>query len=124
MQPDQKVVIDGVVGKDAGALESADQSEVCDLMRLQSVKRRSAIAHRALGRIEKAGHDVEGRRLARSIRSDQADDLAFSDREVHIGQGNETPEVHGDLFNAQCSRQSRHHACSFASCSKIATVLF
>ena len=34
VQPDQQIVVNGVVRKHAGALEGADQSEVGDLVRL------------------------------------------------------------------------------------------
>jgi hypothetical protein len=64
MQPDQQIVVNGIVRKHAGALEGADQSEIGDLVRLQSVERRAAIAHGAVGWIQKAGDDVEGRGLA------------------------------------------------------------
>ena len=121
MQPDQQIVVDGIVRKNAGALKRADQSEIGDLVRLQSVERRSAIAHGAMGRIQKAGDDVEGRGLAGAVRPDQADDLALADREIHVRERNEPAEVHGHLFHAQCRRGSCHHACSLASRSENAT---
>src|SRR5436309_2041080 len=48
MQPDQQIVVNAVVRKYAGALECADQTEISDLMRLQSIERRSTIAHGAM----------------------------------------------------------------------------
>src|SRR5437867_9096595 len=41
--PDQEIVVHSVVGKNAGALEGADQAEIGDLMRLQSVQRGALI---------------------------------------------------------------------------------
>ena len=49
VQPDQQIVVNGVVRKHAGALEGADQAEVGDLVRLQAVERRTAIADGAVG---------------------------------------------------------------------------
>ena len=121
MQPDQQIVVNGIVRKHAGALEGADQAEVGDLVRLQSVERRPAIADGAVGRIQKAGDDVEGRGLAGAVGPDQADDLALADRKIHVRERNEPPEMHGDLLDLQCRCGSRHHACSLASRSENAT---
>src|SRR5207249_10895184 len=99
----------------------ADQTEISDLMRLQSIERRSTIAHGAMGWIQKAGNDVERRGLTGAIGPDQADDLALADREIHVRERNKPPEVHGDLFHPQCRRWSCHHACSSASRSEKAT---
>src|SRR5436309_1466015 len=121
MQPDQQIVVNAVVRKYAGALECADQTEISDLMRLQSIERRSTIAHGAMGWIQKAGNDVERRRLAGAVRPDQADDLALANRKVHVRERNETAEMDGHLFHPQCRRGSCHHACSLASRSEKAT---
>ena len=120
MQPDQQIVVNGVVRKHAGALERADQAEIGDLVRLQSVERRAAIADGAVGRIQKAGNDVECRGLAGAVGPDQADDLALADRKIHVRERDEAPEVHGHLLDLKAVAGC-HHACSLASRSANAT---
>ncbi len=93
MQPDQQIVVDGIVRKDAGALERAGQTKAGDLVRLQPPEGGSTIAHRASGRVQKARDDVEGRRLAGPVGADQADDLALADRKIHVRECHEPAEV-------------------------------
>src|ERR1700744_922493 len=114
MKPDQEVVVDGVVGKDAGALERAHEPDVGNLMRLQSVKLCAAIGDAAVRRRQKAGDDVEGGGLAGAVRPDEADDLAFVDGKVQVRQRYEAAEVDADVLDLQGGR-GRHHAGSFAS---------
>src|SRR3974390_1840094 len=113
MQSDHEVIVDRIIRENAGALKSADQTEVGDFMRFQSVQRRSAIADRAMSWPEKTGDDVEGGRFPGAVRSDQADDLSFADGEVEIRKRHETAEANGDLFDLQGARL-HHHACSSA----------
>jgi hypothetical protein len=53
---------------------------------------------RTLARFEEAGHHVEGRRLAGSVRADQADDLAGMDVEMQVCDGHEAAKAHADMI--------------------------
>ena len=50
-------------------------------------------AHRALVRLEDAGHALQQRRLARAVVADDAEDLALLDVEGDVLQGDELVEA-------------------------------
>ena len=56
-------------------------------------------SHPAVGRLVDATDDVEHRRLAGAVRTDQPADLALLDREAQAVQRNDATEAHGDLAN-------------------------
>src|ERR1700758_5499361 len=114
MQSDHEIVVDGVIRENTGALKGADQTEVGDLMRFQSVQRRSTVTDRTMGWAKKAGDDVECGSFPGAVRSDQADDLSFPDGEVEIRKRNQATEANSDLFDLQGDGRCRHHACSSA----------
>jgi hypothetical protein len=55
----------------------------------------------AAGRVVDAGNDVEERRLAGTVRTDQAHDRVLGDREVDAAHGDEAAEALGDVRGAQ-----------------------
>jgi hypothetical protein len=50
------------------------------------VKRFSQVSHIATRRLDQAGNNPQQRRLARARTAQQADDLAFEQRHVHIAE--------------------------------------
>ena len=56
-------------------------------------------SHTSGGRLVDAADDVEHRRLAGAVRTDQPADLTVLDREAQAVQRNDAPEAHGDLAN-------------------------
>ena len=53
--------------------------------------------HDAVGRVEEAGDHLDGRRLARSVRAQVADDLAGTHDEAHLVDGGNPVESLGQL---------------------------
>ena len=72
----------------------------------QPSMRSSSSAHRAAGRAHEAGHRVDDRGLARTVRADQADDLAGAHLEAHAIDGDHRAEAHGEVLHLQ--GQGRH----------------
>ena len=58
----------------------------------------------AVCRLVYTGDHVEGRRLSRAVRADQCDDLALIDLHGEVIYGNNTAELHGDMFQAEYIR--------------------
>ena len=50
---------------------------------------------RSGGRRERAGDQIEGRRLTRPVRADEAQDLALLDREIDLIDGEKPPKPFG-----------------------------
>ena len=59
---------------------------------------------RSARRRGEAGDDVEDRRLARAVRTDEPDDLAGFDREAHAVDRDDTAELHDEIASPRARR--------------------
>src|SRR5438876_1166500 len=81
-EPEPEVLLDRQLGEDPASLRHERKTGPRDLLGSPSEQLLVAEAHTPAGRDE--AHDrVEGRRLAGSVWTDQADELAGADRERH-----------------------------------------
>src|SRR5690606_25159166 len=88
-------------GQDAHELEGAGDAAPRDLVRGQAGNALSRQAYLAAGRRQRAGDQVEHGGLARPVRPDQAEDLAFADVEADIVDGDEAAELLARAGNAE-----------------------
>src|SRR5262245_6351870 len=113
VQADQHIFEYGVAYKDARALKRAYQAEGRDVMRLEPVQQRIAIANLARGGLEKSGKDIEGSRFTGTVRTNEGDDLSVENLEIEIRQGDEPAKMHRDMRDRKShlprSSASRHH---------------
>ena len=98
---DEQIVEDVHARKDARQLEHAHQPAPRQALRLQSGARLAVEPDRALIAREVAGHDVEQRRLARSIRADEADEFARRHIERDVGDGDEAAEAFAHALHGE-----------------------
>ena len=107
MTADQEVLQNGGVLEELDVLEGAREAERCDAMRRQ----RGDVAARepnapAVGEVD-AAHQVEERRLAGSVRSDDGEHLALLDLEAHVVDGANAPEADRQVRNSEVAHRSR-----------------
>ena len=96
MQAEQHVLQAGQLLKQRGELKRAHQPALDDLMRPESADVFAVEPDGAGGGSDEAGQQVEAGRLARAIRTDQADDLALRNAEIDTVDGGESAEVPGE----------------------------
>ena len=82
-------------------LKCPRDSAMADLVGWQAGYVFTVEADRASSRTQRACDEVEGRALARSVRPDETDDLAFLHFEGHPVDCNESPEALGKLGGDQ-----------------------
>ena len=107
MTADEEVLQDGGVLEELDVLEGARQAERRDAMRRQ----RGDVAARepnapAVGGVD-AAHQVEERRLAGSVRSDDGEHLALLDVEAHVVDGTNAPEADRQVLDGEVAHLSR-----------------
>src|SRR5205085_3062903 len=99
-------------------LERADQAPRADLVRRHADDRRAAKADVAAVGMDEAGDEAERRRLARAVRTDEADDRPLLDRERQVLHGLEPAEALGDAVDDEKTQRlyskSVRHFCMIA----------
>ena len=88
-------------GQHAHELECPGEAQPGDLVGRQPVDGLSRQPDGAGIRLQGAGEEIERRRLARTVRSDQADDLGFADRHRQSVHGHEAAEPAGQAFDLE-----------------------
>jgi len=107
MITDHHVFDDGHVFKEAQILKRARQAERGALVRRESAKRFSVKTRvAARGRVN-AGNEIEQRRLARAVRSDERDDFVRFHRERNIIDGENAAECFGEMFDLEKGHEER-----------------
>src|SRR5579859_2625671 len=94
---DHDVVQRGHVGEEPDVLEGAGQAQAGDLVGPAAGQVDTGEAGLALGRLIHVGEDVERRRLARPVRTDQGEDLALVDVQVELGDRHDPAEADGQV---------------------------
>ena len=98
---DPQVVAHGEVGEELEALERA-RYRAGPFVWVETDSIRGPLEPDAPGgRRHHPGNDVEERRLAGAVRSDEPGHLADTHVDVDIGQGPVSPERHGDLLDGE-----------------------
>src|SRR5262249_7753064 len=91
-------------------LKGAGQSERADRVRGQAAERAPAKADVTGVRGQKPGQQIEDRRLAGAVRSDEAEHLALVDREIEAVDGLNAAEALGEAMRLeQLQRRRRRH---------------
>src|SRR5690242_18661160 len=70
-------------------------------MRLEVAQGRPTIADLSFRWPQESRDDVEGRRLACTVRANQADNFALIDDEIHVRDRNKAAEVNGNMLDRQ-----------------------
>ena len=84
--------------EESGQLERAHQSPPDDLMRPEPGDVVAVEPDGAGRRPDEAGQQIEAGRLARAVRANQADDLAFGDGQIDMVDGGESAEIPGEAL--------------------------
>ena len=93
---DEDVVEHGELGEHLGVLERLDETSGRDLVGAEAAHVLALPQHRAGARRSQPRDHVEERRLAGTVRADDADDLAALDRERHVRDGDQAADALGD----------------------------
>src|SRR5438067_13058859 len=80
-------------------LECLDNAGLGDLMRLAAVQLVSFPQQLAFGRKIHARNQIEQRRFAGPVGTEDADDVAFVQRKRHVGYGHQSAESLGQMTN-------------------------
>src|SRR5450830_1577178 len=94
---DHDVLEDREAGEGLDDLERPGQAEVTDGVRLQAVDPAPLEQDRAAGRRVIAVDEVEDRRLAGAVRTDETQDVALLEREGHVADRLQTAEALRDI---------------------------
>ena len=102
----QYIFIHTQVFEETNVLEGAGNAQLRDLAGLfpsdvNFLSVRFGIDHPPFGRCVHAGDVVEGRGLARAVRSDEGNDFVFFDDNIQIVDGNDAAKLHGHMLGTQ-----------------------
>ena len=103
MRTDHHVLEQRHAGEQRQVLEGAGDAVAGDAVRRHAEQVVALEEHPALGRLIDPADDVEHRRLARAVRTDEATDLAFVDGEAEAVECCDPPESHR---HALCIKQT------------------
>ena len=114
LERDLDRLVDRQRGEELGVLERASEAEACARVRWQVRDVDVVEDDRAGIDGEEARDEVEERRLARTVGAEDADDLAFGERQRHIAVGNDAPEGLRDVTNLEDRRTVSVRAAALA----------
>ena len=101
VEGDLDVLEDRELREQADVLERARDAALRDLIRLEADDALALEGDAARRRLIDARQHVEGRRLARAVRPDEADELAAVQMDVEIRDGLKAAEYFRDILGAQ-----------------------
>ena len=105
------IVEHGKVGKDLRCLKDTRNPELIDLVRRLSHKHLPVEDDRSTAGRNPSDYDVQQRRLARAVRSDDGMRGSFLDLEVYVRKGSEPPEVALHVGGVEDDVWRRFHIC-------------
>ena len=103
---DEDVLEHGHPREERDVLERPCDAAADDLVRRELQQVLPVVENRAGIRLVESRDDVEGRRLARAVRADQAEDLTLGDVERDVVEGDDAPEAASEVLDGE----QRHEA--------------
>src|ERR1700754_2531620 len=101
------------MGERRGDLETAYEAEAGDVGWLQFRDVAAVEMYRAGGRLKKLGNEIEARRLARAIGTDQGVDRTAANPKIDVIDGSKAPELLGEAMRLDdeiCGRTQERSA--------------